>query len=221
MDNQTEVSAIRRGRPKERSDNENRDRILSAAMTAFIDKGFAKATMTDIARSAGMSKRDLYVLFVDKTALFAETIKSCRHLILALPRPVGEDLAPLDALPLIFRLDLTGREAEERDALLNLIARESLLFPELNELLYDTGIIRSRELLMAWLSDQMEKGRIPRASTALLAGLLMDVTHGVLLPRRQRKGQIDRSWQRQEIMTRIAIILRGIETDMPQENEDA
>lgn len=220
---QENIAKPRRGRPKLRTEAESRALICTAAMSAFIEKGFARATMSDIATGAGMSKRDLYLLFPDKAALFAETIKSRRYLLMALPRPEGEDQPPLEVLPLIFRLDLEAREADERDALLNLIARESLLLPDLNTMLYDTGIIRSRELLMEWLADQMDKGALPRRpdlTEAGLAGLLMDVTHGVLLPRRQRQSAVDRNWQRREIQSRFAIVLRGINTDISKENKD-
>lgn len=200
-----------RGRPKIHSDDVLRARLLDAAMTAFIEKGFARATTTDIARRAGMSKRDLYRLFDDKTQIFTDTILSRRHLILDLPRPENEALAPLEALLRIFRLDLADRKAAERDALMNLIARESLLFPDLSALLYDTGTIRSRELLIVWLDGQMDTGSLPRCDSTRLAGLLMDVVFGALLPRRQHRGPVNRVAQSQEIMARIEIVVRGLD----------
>lgn len=201
----------RRGRPPTLSSDDRAARILTAAMGAFVTQGFARTTMTDIARRAGMSKRDLYMLFQDKDALFAAAIQSRRHLLLDLPRPPDEVRAPLDALRLIFRLDLDDRQAEERDALMNLIARESLIFPELNAMLYDTGVIRSRELLMEWLAGQMQRGALPDCDMARLAGMLMDIVFGALLPRRRRKGPVDRGQIADEIVARIAIVLHGIE----------
>lgn len=202
----------RRGRPKAQSDADQKARLLAAAMAVFVEKGFARATTADIARRAGMSKRDLYRLFTDKTALFTQAIQSRRHLILNLPRPPEEDLPPLEALGQIFQLHLDHRAADERDALLNLIALESLALPELNALLYDTGIIRSRELLMDWLAAQMARGALPRYDTVNLAGLIMDVVFGALLPRRRPKDGINRVEQTVEIMTRLGIVLRGVES---------
>ncbi|WP_172331750.1 TetR/AcrR family transcriptional regulator [Mangrovicoccus sp. HB161399] len=203
----------RRGRPRKLTDDAQKARILEAAMTAFITRGFARTTMADVAASAGMSKRDLYRHFPEKSALFGAVIRARRHLILGLPRPEGEDLPPLDMLCCIFRLDLDTREAEERDALLNLLARESLLFPELNALLYEGGIIRSRELLMDWIAAEIARGRLPDCDPGCLAGLLMDVVFGALLPRRKRKEKPDRQRQSEEIRTRLAIVLRGIGAD--------
>ncbi|MBO0904237.1 TetR/AcrR family transcriptional regulator [Jiella sonneratiae] len=200
----------RRGRPKLLSDAELRDQVLAAAMSAFIEQGFARTTTTDIARRARVSKRDLYRLFADKTELFAAAIGSRRHLILDLPRSGGERHAPLEALRLIFRLDLSDRDADERDAMLNLVARESLLIPELNAILYDTRVIQSRELLMDWLHGQIAEGALPDHDVGRLAGMLMDVVFGALLPRRKRKGAVDRTAQAQDIMARLEIVLAGL-----------
>lgn len=206
----TPRTASKVGRPKVTDDDAQRIRLLDAAMTVFIEKGFGRATTVDIARRAGMSKRDLYRLFDDKTALFTQAIQSRRHLVLDLPRPADEPLSPREALRAIFRLDLDDRQAAERDAVMNLIARESMLFPELNALLYDTGVIRFRELLMYWLDKQMTSGALPRCDLPMLAGLLMDVVFGALLPRRQRTAPVDRAAQAEEILARIDIILNGL-----------
>lgn len=202
--------APKAGRPKVLDDDVRRQRLLDAAMAVFVEKGFGRATTADIARHAGMSKRDLYRLFDDKTALFTQTIKSRRHLVLDLPRPADDTLSLRDSLRAIFRLGLDDTEADERDALLNLIARESLLFPELSMLLYDTGVIQFRELLMDWLENQMAAGTLPRCDLPMLAGLLMDVVFGALLPRRRRTTTVDRTAQAEEILARLDIILNGL-----------
>lgn len=44
--------------------------VLSAAAQVFARYGFAKATMGDIAREAGISRPALYLLFANKEALF-------------------------------------------------------------------------------------------------------------------------------------------------------
>ncbi|MBE3637254.1 TetR/AcrR family transcriptional regulator [Mangrovicoccus algicola] len=187
-------------------------------MTSFIEKGFARATTADIAQRGGLSKRDVYRAFPDKTDLFTAAILSRRHLILDLPRPAREERPVLETLRQIFRLDLEDRDAAERDALMNLVARESLLLPELNALLYDTGIIRSRELLIDWLAAQMDRGAMPRHDASDLAGMMMDVVFGALLPRRRPHGPVDRRSQADQITARLGIVLAGI--GQPREDAD-
>jgi AcrR family transcriptional regulator len=51
-----------------------RDRILSAAFGAFMERGYAGASTLDIARRARVSKRDLYAQFGSKQAMLAACI---------------------------------------------------------------------------------------------------------------------------------------------------
>ena len=47
-----------------------RRRLLDAAMTLFLQYGFHRTGMADIARAAGVSRQSLYLRFSNKTALF-------------------------------------------------------------------------------------------------------------------------------------------------------
>ena len=51
-----------------------RERILHAAMQAFIELGYAETSTLEIATRARVSKRELYVLFGNKQAMLAECI---------------------------------------------------------------------------------------------------------------------------------------------------
>ena len=54
----------------ETPDQEKRRRIVHGAMTVFHAYGFARTTMDDIARAAGMSRPALYLVFRNKTDIF-------------------------------------------------------------------------------------------------------------------------------------------------------
>lgn len=60
----------RPGRPPVLSGQARRARIVSAAEKVFFARGFAAATMEEIAKAAKMSKRTLYKHFDNKEALF-------------------------------------------------------------------------------------------------------------------------------------------------------
>jgi AcrR family transcriptional regulator len=51
-----------------------RERIMHAAMQAFIELGYAEASTLEIATRARVSKRELYALFGNKQAMLAECI---------------------------------------------------------------------------------------------------------------------------------------------------
>jgi AcrR family transcriptional regulator len=59
---------------KKESDDTVRDRILRAAMEAFMHQGFAAATMLEIATRAKVSKRELYALVGNKEEMLAACV---------------------------------------------------------------------------------------------------------------------------------------------------
>lgn len=210
MEQERPQPRIRRGRPKVIDNEERRRAIVAAAREAFIELGFARTTTSVVAARAKTSKRSIYGLFADKTALFAAVIGEYRHLILDLPRPEGEDLGLFGTLVAIFRLDIDEEAEREREAILNLIARESVLFPELSDYLYENNIIRSRELLLEWLASETERGRMIIDDPMVVAGMLMDIVFGALLPRRRLRHRVDRAVRIEHIKERLRIFLRGI-----------
>ena len=55
---------------KEEADKTRRA-ILEASFEVFVQKGFARATLEDVARKAGVTRGAVYWHFRDKTALFS------------------------------------------------------------------------------------------------------------------------------------------------------
>jgi len=58
------------------ADSDRRATILAQATSLFRRLGFAKTSLADVARSAGVSRPTLYSEFSSKTALFDEVIRS-------------------------------------------------------------------------------------------------------------------------------------------------
>ncbi len=56
-------------------DSAKRRQIIDGARRVFLSKGFDAASMTDIAKAAGVSKGTLYVYFKDKDELFAAIVR--------------------------------------------------------------------------------------------------------------------------------------------------
>ncbi|MFG1412055.1 TetR/AcrR family transcriptional regulator [Xanthobacter sp. VTT E-85241] len=214
MSNETSVTKknappLRRGRPKVLSDEMRRRAIVKAAHETFIELGFGRTTTAAVAARAKVSKRAIYQFFKNQTELFAAVVKDNRHMILDLPRPAGEDLSLMETLVRIFRLDIDDDAEKEREAILQLITRESSQFPELSDYLYKHQIIRSREDLIEWLENERLRGRITVEDPLVNAGMLMDIVFGALLPRRRLQNRIDRARRTEHIKKRLEIYLRG------------
>lgn len=203
-------SSPTRGRPRILDDTQRRQAIIEHAYRAFVELGFAETSTAEVARRAKISKRTLYEIFSDKKALFAAVISEYRHLLLDLPRPVDEQCSVEESLFRIFRLDISNDEKLEREAILRLMTRESILFPELSDYLYETKAVKSRELLMEWLLETAGERGLHLEDVEVLAGLLMDVVFGALLPHRRQSGMEDPGIMTEHIKKRIEIILLGI-----------
>lgn len=206
--NHQNAELIGRGRPRIAA-AQRREAILTAAREAFIELGFAGTSTVTIATKARVSKRSIYEVFTDKTALFAAVIHDQQGLILDLPRPDGEMLPLLDSLICIFRLDIDEEAHRAREAILHLIARESMLFPELSDYLYDNQVIRSRDALIEWLDMESRRGRIVIEDMAVCAGMLMDIVFGALLPRRRTHAPGERALRINHIVKRLELFLRA------------
>ncbi|MFN4451343.1 TetR/AcrR family transcriptional regulator [Klebsiella michiganensis] len=203
-------SEKRVGRPRTQDSATRRQIVLDAAYHAFIEYGFARTTTSDIAARAGISKRAIYDVFSNKTELFTAVIHEHRHLLLDLPRPESEELSVLETLTQIFRLDIDSNDQAAREAILRLLTRESVLFPELSEYLYQKEILRSREALIEWLLYEISRGRLPSGDVLVYAGMLMDIVFGALIPRRVLLTDTEREQRTEHIRQRLAIFLRGI-----------
>lgn len=70
-DSPRQAAAGRRGRPPVYSEAERNRRVLQAAEQAFTTLGYGAATMEEVARIAGMSKKTIYDLYPDKRHLLA------------------------------------------------------------------------------------------------------------------------------------------------------
>lgn len=66
--------AKRRGRPTQAEAKLLDLAVREAAVAAFLEMGYAGASMEAIARAAGITKRSLYARYPDKRAVFADVI---------------------------------------------------------------------------------------------------------------------------------------------------
>jgi AcrR family transcriptional regulator len=172
-----------RGRPKTRSDEAERQRIVSSARDLFLDLGYGGTTMDAVAARCGVSKRTLYQLFPAKTDLFRVMVADHRRSMLALPRDPAEDLPLAEALAAIFRLDIDEAGNRDRLAFVRLVLADSDRFSEIGEMIVQEGSEPALRLLETWLAGQQAKGRLRAFPADALARMLMDMIFSVLIKR--------------------------------------
>jgi AcrR family transcriptional regulator len=121
------------GAPRWRRRAADRPReILDAALTVFVDKGYAATRLDDVAVAAGISKGLLYRYFDSKAELFKEVI---RQTLVATIRDVGDRArasgSAVAALDMFLEQMTAIANDARRSAIPKLIISESGSFPEL------------------------------------------------------------------------------------------
>ena len=88
------MSVLTETRPRACPESARRHQLIEVAEEIFLERGYHAATVDDIARRAGMSKKTIYVMFESKAALF-DALLSARLAPLAEPIPDdGRSLLP-------------------------------------------------------------------------------------------------------------------------------
>jgi len=134
--------------------------IVEAARNVFLNKGFAGASMDEIASAAAVSKRTVYNRFASKDELFrAVIVATCERLLALVDRTLGGDGA-LHKDDLIATAVAYLREvlSEEAVSLRRITAFESARFPNLGRVFLENGLYRMIDALKPKLQRLVERG---------------------------------------------------------------
>src|SRR5215469_6380865 len=90
---------VKAGKTAETGQKSSRERILHAAMQAFMELGYAETSTLEIATRARVSKRELYTQFGNKQAMLAAAITGrVQQMQLAPELPQAQTRAMLEAI---------------------------------------------------------------------------------------------------------------------------
>ncbi len=158
--------------------------LIGAAEDIFLQKGYHTATMSDVAKAAGMSKKTVYQLIDSKAELFAVLLAHHQSL-LNFPEPlpgwtVGKILT--EHLLCLARFLLSP----EQIAIIRLIMAEYTHSPGLGRVFHEKRFNKAKSKLESCLagltSDQGMKLKDVREMSAMLFGMAIGEFHlGVLI----------------------------------------
>ena len=173
MEPSTQAARRPRGRPQVRPDEETRHLIAQAARRMFAAKGFAGASMDDVAREAGISKKTLYRLVPTKADLFKATIRDrIARFMLAI------DIEALWTVPIAEALERIMTEygmltlSPESVAIQKLVIAESEQFPDLSAAFFAEAVMATQQVLGDFLARQCRRGALDLDDPLLAAGML-------------------------------------------------
>lgn len=152
------------------------DHVLDVAAKFFLEKGFAGASVTQIARSAHASKETIYSRYSTKEELFRAVIRRQTDRRAAeLNSVLVPHARPEKALTSFGEIMLDRVLAEEALALRRTLFMEGQRFPELAEIFYELVLGRTIASLSKYLDEQVSKGRLLKLNSKLAAHQFMDL----------------------------------------------
>jgi len=160
-----------------------RERILCAAMEAFIERGYAETSTLAIATRAKVSKRELYALFGNKEAMLAAGIAHrAQRMRLPPELPPARDRQTLATLLSRFgAIQLREVCTPAVLAVYRLAIAEAARSPEVARTLDAAGRRTSRAALEHLLSQAQQGGLLPAGDVSKMASRFLTLLWGDLM----------------------------------------
>ncbi len=152
--------------------------VLEAAETIFFAKGYHSATMSDVAKAAGMSKKTIYTIIESKADLFVALLNHHQaKLVYPVPPPGASAHEILSETMLCLAQFLLSNE---QIALVRLIMAEYTHSPDLGRFFMRTKVNKAKYQLETWLAEWLASHGCPadpKEMAAMLFGMAIGEFH--------------------------------------------
>ena len=150
--------------------------LIAAAEDIFLAKGYHTATMSDVAKAAGMSKKTVYTMIQSKAELFGALLTH-RHSLLSFPEPRSDwtlhDLLTANLIALARFLLSPGQIA-----ILRLIMAEYTHSPDLGRVFHRNRVSKAKSRLESCLAEVAIQQGCPAAQAKEMAAMLFGMAIG-------------------------------------------
>ena len=138
-----------------------RDTILQAGVEVFLEYGYVSASVDEIVRRAGGSKRTVYKYFGNKEELFAAIIASLAAQMLSpLSSAIDSDSNLQQTLEKLGKAYLDVLLREDSLAIFRTVVSEGVRFPELAKTFFLNGPNAAVTRLSGYLDQQVKNGSL-------------------------------------------------------------
>lgn len=207
--------------PRQRRKQERPQELLDAALTLFVEKGFAASRAEEVAQRAGVSKGTLYLYYPSKEELFKAVVRHNLSSLIA----EGEELAAQyegassELLSELLQI-WWGRVGNTPAAGIHkIVLSEVRNFPELAQFYADEVIIPADRLFCACVQRGIDRGEframpVHEVAQALIAPVIFMALHNHSFGACPVRGAqaVDPV---QMLRTNLDLILRGLEVRAP------
>jgi len=199
--------------PKAALMERKRAAIVAAARQAFLENGYAEASMDRIAESAAVSVKTIYRHFENKDELFSAVMQAACRADSSIPAERDDDASPAARFTWFEEgprrgLAAAGRDylrhllSEEQLALYRVVTRDAHRFPGLGRR-YEKEVVAARTNIMSqyltrWAPVENWRIKNPDGASSVFAALLRagvfeEVLHGLRIPEERTIAQQARS----------------------------
>ncbi len=169
----------KRGRPKTLNLENAKIKILSEARRLFLDWGYRRLTMEELALRCEMSKKTIYTLFPSKRAILGSILDDERGSILGLPFE-DDSVCLTNALRHIFRMDSDDEVRFERMAMMRLCRQETPVSEEAELTLIQDIYDASARQFGDWVTRQVALGRMRVIDPGVATTIMFEMFFGGL-----------------------------------------
>lgn len=149
-----------------------RRQIMDGAARVFAEHGYEGASMSQIARDAGVSKGTLYNYYDSKASLFAAFIEECAcEKLPNLFETIGEAQSPEATLEDIATAMIRLTTSPLSLMLNRIVVSEAATFPHLAETFWQVGPCKAVGILADWLRARTREGILDVPDPELAAEL--------------------------------------------------
>lgn len=202
------------GRPTREQAEQRHAELLDRALELFLEKGYELATIDAIAASVGMTKRTVYGLYVDKTALFKATIqRAIERWIVPIETLRAAETDNLEAtLIAIARIRMTNAVSPAGLRLQRIINTESYRFPEIFTLAHEQGSRPTIDFLANLLQRHTQKGTVVVEKPEIAATSFLSMVVGGPLRAIVWGGSVDAAALEERIQYCVRLFLNGVKS---------
>jgi AcrR family transcriptional regulator len=162
-------------------DSAKRRQIIEGARSIFLAQGFDAASMSDIARAAGVSKGTLYVYFDNKEQLFAAIVHE--ECLVHAEAAFDLDAADHEVEGVLKRLGAAYIEflcSPAKASALRIVIAIADRMPEIGKVFYETGPATGIAKLADYLRAQTQAGVLAVADVEVAAAQFLDACQSTL-----------------------------------------
>ncbi len=178
----TEAVQIERPSSRTEDDGAKRRQIIQGASAVFLAQGYDAASMSDIARAAGVSKGTLYVYFKDKEQLFEAIVaQECRgHAETVFEAAVAAQDDVETTLKNIGTAFVNMLCQPTKVSAVRTVIAIAERAPDTGRKFYETGPAVGLASVKAYLEEQVKRGTLKIEDTEVAAAQFIESCHATM-----------------------------------------